>query len=490
MKKTSSNEAKMTIRDSMNTTLKLAIFYLFISAYLLYPITEVQAAPKITVGDTATTSLPFFSTVQTARKTNGACYRNPRGKLAVFLVPKDKSLLSEGDTGALISNPDQRWKRRKLRKLARLVSLGKSVKKQQRRGFIKSVVKIFKACRRMQRTGKHAINLWNFSFVEPQIIFKDVFKQSSDWIQSDLSSDDSSISDQLPIDNQGWPAVNLPWTGPNGGPPQKLSTLVFTSIANLYPSGNYTLVLSGSNFRLRLTGATPFGEYTEAGSYSVPVDNSDTLGLVFELSEYDLNDPLRIKLLLPGTIDDDRQPFNPSYLSDWNGIHLLRLMPIMATIEGSFPCSNGASVTSSNCIKEAEDRPMRSDRSQGLAKGVALSYLIDLCNALHVGGCWFNVQHAASEDFIRQMARELKQRLNKNIKIYIEYSNEIFNAEEQDGIPQYPQHAYLAALGIANGYDADATAARRKQYAAVSARTFDIFREIFGRQAKKDCALS
>lgn len=42
-------------------------------------------------------------------------------------------------------------------------------------------------------------------------------------------------------------------------------------------------------------------------------------------------------------------------------------------------------------------------------------------------GAWINIPHLASDDYHRQMARLFRDNLNSNLKIYLEYSNEIWN---------------------------------------------------------------
>jgi len=58
--------------------------------------------------------------------------------------------------------------------------------------------------------------------------------------------------------------------------------------------------------------------------------------------------------------------------------------------------------------------------------GVAHELIIDLCNRTGKD-CWICVPHFADDEYIRQMAMMYRQRLNRNLKIYLEFSNEIWN---------------------------------------------------------------
>lgn len=65
--------------------------------------------------------------------------------------------------------------------------------------------------------------------------------------------------------------------------------------------------------------------------------------------------------------------------------------------------------------------------------GVAWEWVIDLCNTLNVSP-WINVPHAATDDYVTQLAKlfggELPSSpgLNPGLKIYLEYSNEIWSS--------------------------------------------------------------
>ena len=97
----------------------------------------------------------------------------------------------------------------------------------------------------------------------------------------------------------------------------------------------------------------------------------------------------------------------------------------------------------------------------------------------------WNSQHAATDEFIRDMATELRDALDPSIVIYLEYSNEMFNSEFANGEYQYPQHLWARNTGLADGLDTDEVAAGRKQMAKVAANAFAIFSDVFGSAKKK-----
>jgi len=65
--------------------------------------------------------------------------------------------------------------------------------------------------------------------------------------------------------------------------------------------------------------------------------------------------------------------------------------------------------------------------------------MIDLCNRLQANP-WFCLPHEATDDYVRQFALATKTLLKPGLKVYVEYSNEVWNG-------MFPQHQYAARRG-------------------------------------------
>jgi putative Ig domain-containing protein len=59
-------------------------------------------------------------------------------------------------------------------------------------------------------------------------------------------------------------------------------------------------------------------------------------------------------------------------------------------------------------------------------RGVSYDYMIQLCNEMEKDA-WICVPHQATDDYVRELARLLKKDLKPGLRVYVEYSNEIWN---------------------------------------------------------------
>jgi hypothetical protein len=113
---------------------------------------------------------------------------------------------------------------------------------------------------------------------------------------------------------------------------------------------------------------------------------------------------------------------------------------------------------------------------QGTDRGVALEYLVDLANQTRADA-WFNIPHLATDDYVRNFAERVRDRLDPDLRVYVEYSNEVWNA----GFEQYDHAESMgAAAGLGDGRDA-----ADRHYCRRSVEIFHIFEDAFdatGRQ--------
>lgn len=152
--------------------------------------------------------------------------------------------------------------------------------------------------------------------------------------------------------------------------------------------------------------------------------------------------------------------FNPDYLKFMRDYKVIRFM-------------NMSGITR-NPIQNWADRPHVDNASWGGAEGVRgapVEIMVELANRLHADA-WFNVPHAANDDYVRRFAQYVRQNLNPGLKVYLEYSNETWN-----GI--FSQHAYMKEGSRRLGFKDEAVPGT-KFYSKRSVEIFKIWEQVFG----------
>ncbi|MBS3088245.1 hypothetical protein J4402_00540 [Candidatus Pacearchaeota archaeon] len=107
-----------------------------------------------------------------------------------------------------------------------------------------------------------------------------------------------------------------------------------------------------------------------------------------------------------------------------------------------------------------------------VAPGVSVEYMVELSNRLDVDP-WFNVPYAARDEYIRNFAQYVKDNLDKNKTIYVEYANEVWNS----AAPYYPQFSYSC------GYAGIKNIAQPASTADLAKFSWDIWRDVFGNES-------
>ena len=172
------------------------------------------------------------------------------------------------------------------------------------------------------------------------------------------------------------------------------------------------------------------------------------------------NPGCNIRLLMPGCEQSDSSgPFTASFLNRWRGFATFRFMDWMDT--------NGSKQ------RQWSDRTTPQDASWSL-KGVPVEIMVALCNRLKINP-WFCMPHLASDDYVRRFAAAVRQGLDPSLKIYVEYSNEVWNS-------MFEQHRYAEqqAQQLGLGPKDRLWEGAALFYARRSVEMFGIWEEVFG----------
>ena len=121
-------------------------------------------------------------------------------------------------------------------------------------------------------------------------------------------------------------------------------------------------------------------------------------------------------------------------------------------------------------------RPMLDHYHWATTDGIPVELIVDLANALNAEP-WLHIPHTATDDFVENFANYVRDNLNINLNIYLEYSNEHWNPSTD-----FPQSDYMLAQAVANDLAQAATdlAQQVTFYGIRSGEVFDQWRTAFG----------
>jgi fibronectin type 3 domain-containing protein len=307
----------------------------------------------------------------------------------------------------------------------------------------------------------------------------------------------SDATPELAFDAAGWPQAdftlifaderrNMPWNGPdfNG---------VHRDISGVYKlsfSGQATLSTEGAEdpnaIEVQNQVYDPATNTTRADLVARP--NHWLLIINFVGTKRQLTDVpgtglTNLRLIRPGYPADTSQVFTTGMLRAYQQLRPQIFRSFDSGIN-SYNIWNGDQLVELNWA----DRSLPSDaywplpsKNQGAKRGLEVpwEYYILLCNTFNMD-LWLNVPVSATDDYILQLAQLIRngnqftRGLRPNLKIYVEYSNEVWNW----GFSQATYNSIKAAQeGLSDTPDSS------KELKRYVKRTFEIsnlFRQIYG----------
>ncbi len=282
------------------------------------------------------------------------------------------------------------------------------------------------------------MNLAGIADWEPGFPFRNLMWGARLWMTRNVDGTgkfDTAAIERIQLDENGYP-LELPMSLEGLDQPQA----VFTLLPNVCTPGRYVLRYDGE------------GDFEGVLKTKVVEKSEGRVVLEMLNAGNDPNNPspdyeglcitrskrgnhvrnMRIVALADEHVDLAIDPFLPAFLDFCRPFHVLRFMDWM--------------VTNGSLEKEWKLRKKRSfytmvgvggdaDKFWGdsvkpsqflLSGGVAIEICIELCNRLGIDA-WFNVPHRATDDYIEQFSRLVRDKLDPRLKVYCEYSNEVWN---------------------------------------------------------------
>lgn len=299
----------------------------------------------------------------------------------------------------------------------------------------------------------------NYSNVCP--IFNNVMKSASEWSSFTLNewTFNTEKMSHIPLDPQGYP-LELPIIVDEK--PQGVRFL----FNNTY-KGNFVFLYEGEgSFDFR-----QLPHFKKNGQDYITLTGEGGHKWI-DILESKKGNHVRNIQILPEEDMQNPGTFYPLFLKGLKPFHCLRFMDWMAI-------NNSKQTT-------WDTRAQPEYYTQGLENGVAIEYAIELCNTL---GCdaWFCIPHKADDQYIRSFAQLVLQALDSRLKVYIEYSNEIWNWGFQQS-----HYVLENAPGALNKYvsrDLESINPAQEDFVPKDSymmqRVFKIWSDVFGEEHRK-----
>jgi hypothetical protein len=308
------------------------------------------------------------------------------------------------------------------------------------------------------------INVGSSLDYETNRVFADVMKTSRDW---------KTLSDGTPTtDSNGWPT-------------QDAKIVVWHGINNMH--GSYKLSFTG-----QANVATGFGSASIQNKVYNATTNTTTADLI-----YNSTDGAGLQLTFTGTSSGVKnvklmRPITPGSTTSYGSSVTFTDQFKNSLAKFSVLRFMDFTATNSNQQVNWSDRVLPSHASQSQSgpgygwqgKGAAWEYVIQLTNELDKD-MWICIPHKATDDYIRQLATLIKNTLEPDRKVYVEWSNELWNtagAFQQSFQNRDAALAEVQAGGSILNYDGQTNEwylAYRRQ-AKRTVETSLIFRSVFG----------
>ncbi len=254
--------------------------------------------------------------------------------------------------------------------------------------------------------------------------FTNLMKNARTWfahnnvlVSGGLNLWDTGYQKYMSFDNDGYP-LELPVAGiPGSEAPQILRTTWGNTAA--LPAGTYTVEWDGTG-DLDIWGDVA-KKQVSTGKISFNLTPGVQNLLVLEINKSLAADHVRnIRVMLPGTAGPvmAQQVFNQSWLDKLEPFSTIRFADW--------------GLTNNSGARKWADRTRLNDYTYTAKTGVPYEWMIYLCNQKKADA-WVCIPHLASDDYIQSMATLFKSQLSSSQKIYVEYSNELWNMDLAQG---------------------------------------------------------
>ena len=276
--------------------------------------------------------------------------------------------------------------------------------------------------------------------------FRNIFKTASKWKEYSTSTY-KPTNNPLNLDDNGWVRCLAPDT-------YAVASLLLQKPN--YPAGEYVVTYEGEGKLLYRGAASKNDDLSTQGRdvLSVTPTNKGISLLLMQTTE---GNPIRnIKVYFPGE-ENNTGTFRQQYLDFLTGYGTLRFMDWMRTNEST--------------LRLWEEHPKTTNSTYSSTAGVPAEVMCELANELGADP-WFCIPHQATDNYVIQFAKSVKDNLKIELTPYFEYTNEAWNGG-------FAQSAYCKNQGLALGLDTNPNRARAYYYSKRAVQIFTLIEGVY-----------
>jgi hypothetical protein len=270
-------------------------------------------------------------------------------------------------------------------------------------------------------------------------IWVDIIKQSTGFFQI------SNTSKSTTVNANGWPTTDFTMPGFFG--PTSLDAGVYT--LTMIDTQKPTVAFSGATL-----GTATYNTTTHLYSASVTVPGSGSVTMTVTNTG---SGATNIQFIRPGYSATNPPVFTTTYISFLQSLGPTVLRFMNWTQTNNSPITTWASRAMPSDATQTEKATLLNFNgttdANGQPKGVSWEYAIELANAVHAD-MWINIPAQANDNYVQQLASLIKNGdtingvvyppLSPDLNVYIEYSNETWNAGDEGF--QYATDAAVAEV--------------------------------------------
>ena len=292
------------------------------------------------------------------------------------------------------------------------------------------------ACKPSKGTLPIGMNLAGIADWEPGFPFLNLMWGARVWLTRNVAGDgpwNTEMTAKLELDENGYP-LEVPFQPEDADGPQS----VFTLLPNVLTAGTYVILYDGVG-EIGTAGGTKIVDSKPGRIVISMAHEANVTPEEISILRSVRGDHIRNVRVLPIAhehADLQTNPFRPEVIAFCRPWHCLRFMDWLGTNNSgnqkwadrkkpTFCTQVGAEGDVLGLLGNATPAWERK-----WASGVAIELCVKLANLTRTDA-WLCVPHLADDDYIAEMAKLVKAQLDPSLKVYVEFSNEIWNWQFQ-----------------------------------------------------------